>query len=624
MRASTLWVSNYKCFQNVRVELHRMNCVIGENSSGKTALLESIELTLGQRRRKSLSKSSFHDLQKPVVISVEFVELNAREAELFMEFVQDSRLLLTWKWDVDHELRVFTKSQQPEDELLRPWTLTGKQSKSLRKHQAYKRIYGSRLADYLTIDPNTDSISRPDWENAAHQFIKANAKKIRWVDFECEVPNQLLASLPAFYQVPPFYDFSQILKTDDVLDPMSRGISQALKEANDTLGENLKSTISDFVKKHPVQGYDELENIAKVVADFQAIEIEPRIFIREKFEPPTINLTLEVNDGIRSDLQQKGHGLRRLVLYAQLITTIQRQERDRLLAEKPPRNYIIGVEELELYLHPLYQSIMLGQLAQLVGTGQYQVVFTSHSPNMVDVFDLESVIRMSRAGSYSQTFQISYSAIANKVNALIGDSNANADSVRERVGEVLDVYNCQSLFSRKVVLVEGNTERYALPQLFSAIGYRFEREGVSVIPVGGKGNIDKFIFLMQEFGIPHFTIFDFDRARAVKDKASHSLSERLAKLLQVPNEISGVYIGKKVCVFEDDFENTFSQLYGDWAKLDTEAKQIIGAKQESGKSLRARYISKQIAKLLAKNDPSIVALRNFLVSLSAAIAQCDI
>ncbi len=622
MRLNTLWVSNYKCYQDVRVELHRTNCVIGENSSGKTALLETLELTLGQRKRKSLSKSCFHDIQKPVVISVEFIELNAREAELFMEFVQDSRLLLTWKWDVDHELRVFAKSRQPEDELLRPWTLIGKQSKSLRKHQAYMQIYGSRLADYLTVDPNTDFISRTEWENAARQFIRANAKKIRWVDIECEVPSQLLANLPAFYQVPPFYDFSQILKTDDMVDPISRGIAQVLKEANDTLGENIQAAITDFIKKRPVQGYDELENIAKLVADFQAVEIKPKIFIRDKFEPPIINLTLEVDDGIRSDLQQKGHGLRRLVLYAQLITTIQKQERDRLLAEKSPRNYIIGMEELELYLHPLYQSIILGQLTQLVGTGQYQVVFTSHLPNMVDVFDLESTIRVSRAENYSQILQISYSAIADKVNAIIGDSKASADSVRERVGEVLDVYNCQSLFSRKVVLAEGNTERYALPQLFSAIGYRFEREGVSVIPVGGKGNIDKFIFLMQEFGIPHFTIFDFDRTRASKEKASKSQSERLARILQVPNEISGVYIGKKVCVFEEDFENTFSQLYGDWAKLDTEAKRIIGAKQESGKSLRAKYISKQIAGLLAKNDPSVVALRNFLVSLSVAIAQC--
>lgn len=623
MRASTLRISNYKCFQDARVDLNGINCVIGENSSGKTALLEALELAVGARRPRKLLKSCFHNVHEPVVISIEFLELDPREAKLFKSLVRNDRLLLSWKWDVTGGLRVHARNLQPEEELLRPWTLANKRSKKLRRHQAYEQLYGRRLADYLAQDSSADFISGPDWENAAREFITANGNRIRWIEVEWEVPKALLASLPAFYQVPPFYDFDQILKTNDTFDPVSRGISQALQEANDTLGEELRSAISDFVRRRSADRYEEVETIAEVVADFQAIKIEPRMFIREEFEPPIINLTLEIDDGIRSDLQQKGHGLRRLVLYAQLVATIRRQERDRVLAGKPPRNFILGVEELELYLHPLYQSIILEQLAQLVETGQYQVVFTSHSSNMVDIFDLESVIRVSRSANNSQTFQIKYSAIADKVNDLIEGSGATADSVRDRIGEVLDVFNCQSLFSRKVVLVEGNTELYVLPMLFNAIGYKFERAGVSIVPVGGKGNIDKFIFLMQEFGIPCFTVFDFDRSTAAKDKASHSQSERLARLLRVPDDISGVYVGTNACVFEVDFESTMRQLYGDWVKLDAVAKQKIGVKQESGKSLRARYIGGEIAKLLAKNDPSVAEMRSFLLSLSTAISQCD-
>jgi hypothetical protein len=93
----------------------------------------------------------------------------------------------------------------------------------------------------------------------------------------------------------------------------------------------------------------------------------------------------------------------------------------------------------------------------------------------------------------------------------------------------------------------------------------------------------------------------------------------LLRLLNISTPIDGYQIGKDYCVFEEDFEATFNQIYDNWHSLDQEAGQLIGAKQGSGKSLRARYASRKTAELLIMEEASTQRLRGFLVNLGQAI-----
>ena len=427
-----------------------------------------------------------------------------------------------------------------------------------------------------------------------------------------------LSSLPAFYQIPPVYRFEEVLKTDDRADPISRGISWSLQEASNKLGEDIRSAIDDCLTSYRPQDLQEIKDVIEVVSAFQEITIEPKMRIEDEIAP-SIELRFAVYDGIESDLLLKGHGLQRLVLYGQLVATMKQQERERKARGKPPRSYVIGMEEIELYLHPIYQAVILSQIKGMACRNQCQVVFTSHSPSVIDVFDLESVIRLSRLAGYSNAHQISYPKLAEKANGLLGKRIATSVSIRERIGEVLDVETCESLFARQVIIVEGNTERYALPELFRAVGFELEKHGIALVPAGGKGNIDKLMFLMEEFGIPCFVIFDQDISTT--DSASRSQSENLRKLLGIPSEFAEFKIGDGYCVFEEDFEDAFSRLYQGWMSLDQEAKRLIGAKGGSGKSLRAKYASRQVADLIEQQDPAAKELGSFLTHLCTAISR---
>jgi len=560
MKLRTVHIENFKCFLDSIIRLRDINCVIGENSSGKTALMQALDLTLGH---KNPTRRSFSDPEVPVRITLEFTELEDREAGLVREFVQDDRLVVAWEW--------------------------------VQRQQSKPKIVAvtQRLCDSSGTLPR-------------------HLRK----DTEPAVPRHLVSSLPAFYQIPPVYHFEDILKTDDRADPLSRGVSGSLSDASNRLRESIQSTIHDFLNHYCLQDLQEIEDVIEVVSEFQEITIKPKMRIEGQVEPE-ISLHLSVYDGIESDLQLKGHGLQRLVLYGQLIATIRQQERERRARNKPPRSYVIGLEEIELYLHPMYRSIMLNQLKSLACREQFQVLYTSHSPSMIDVFDLESVIRLSRAQGHSEAYQISYTALANKANAFLGENAATDVSVRERVGEILDVETCQSLFARQVIIVEGNTERYVLPELFGAAGFGFERHGIAIVSAGGKGNIDKLIFLMEQFGIPYFVIFDQDISTT--DTASRRQSDNLRELLGIPSEFASFRIGEKYCVFEEDFEHTFCRLYPGWTELDQEAKRLIGAKGGSGKGLRAKYASRQVAGLIEQQDPTTRELRSFMDLLCNAI-----
>jgi predicted ATP-dependent endonuclease of OLD family len=65
-------------------------------------------------------------------------------------------------------------------------------------------------------------------------------------------------------------------------------------------------------------------------------------------------------------------------------------------------------------------------------------------------------------------------------------------------------------FARKVLLVEGNTERIALPLAFKALGQDLNMLGVSVVGVGGKTKMPLFIKVCQAIEIPFCVVADED------------------------------------------------------------------------------------------------------------------
>ena len=68
--------------------------------------------------------------------------------------------------------------------------------------------------------------------------------------------------------------------------------------------------------------------------------------------------------------------------------------------------------------------------------------------------------------------------------------------------------NGDMFFARKVILVEGESEKVVLPYLSDRLG--FYKPDVSIIDCGSKFNLPLYIALLKNFEIPHIAVFDED------------------------------------------------------------------------------------------------------------------
>jgi putative ATP-dependent endonuclease of OLD family len=159
---------------------------------------------------------------------------------------------------------------------------------------------------------------------------------------------------------------------------------------------------------------------------------------------------------------------------------------------------IIATEEPEAHLHPNAQKTIYHQLAQSKG----QVIMSTHSPYLA-AMAAQSELRYLK--------KISTGIVAQRLNI-------NDDEDRRRIQREVIHSRGEILFSRALVLCEGETEEQALPLLFNKyFGNASFVLGVSFIGVGGSGKkYQPFLTFARDFSIPVF-IFSDGEEKATKE-----------------------------------------------------------------------------------------------------------
>lgn len=203
------------------------------------------------------------------------------------------------------------------------------------------------------------------------------------------------------------------------------------------------------------------------------------------------NLTLTVKEGGQSiPLSDSGSGTQSMAVFALYA----------YLAELQSTTYLLGLEEPEQNLHPQAQQQLMRSLA---GLG-LQVVFTTHSPTIVDTLDHEHVVLCKRTSSKKRELEVRISQISRTFFADHGLDRARYYKFHRR-------RNSEFLFADFVVVTEGPIDAAVVERLLEDAGTPSDQLGISVVPLDGvKGSVDYMFHLLRGLQIEAAFVVDRD------------------------------------------------------------------------------------------------------------------
>lgn len=161
--------------------------------------------------------------------------------------------------------------------------------------------------------------------------------------------------------------------------------------------------------------------------------------------------------------------------------------------ERKKQGAILLIEEPEMFLHPQMQRSLYKVMREIGKTNQ--IIYTTHSPHFVTIPEYEEVLLVRRNADSTRV----------RATDLLADSKR-----REKLIKELDPERNELFFAARLLLVEGDTEKLAVPEYAKRLGFDLDREGATVVEVGGKRNLPEFAKIAISFGIHTGIVYDLD------------------------------------------------------------------------------------------------------------------
>jgi AAA15 family ATPase/GTPase len=168
------------------------------------------------------------------------------------------------------------------------------------------------------------------------------------------------------------------------------------------------------------------------------------------------------------------------------------------------------IDEPEIHLHYQFQKEYLKVIEEMNTTQDCQYIFVTHSEALINSETISNVIRLSRN---DQGYTKSYSPT-------VGASE------RELIKILDNTRSTYAFFSKKVILVEGDTDRYFFNTFLGKV-HKAESQEIAVLDINGKGNFPSWKSLFESFGLKVYGVLDFDNVFTLNINGSTLVTPQL-------------------------------------------------------------------------------------------------
>ena len=248
-------------------------------------------------------------------------------------------------------------------------------------------------------------------------------------------------------------------------------------------------------------------------------------------------------------------------------------------------NFILGIEEPESHLHPIAQR-WLSQNIKTIAESNVQVVLTTHSPEFLDIDNLEGFVKVFRDGPITKALQHNRKSLKETCLKL------KSSTTKTKEENILSFYRSKTFydqlrgfFARKIILVEGETEFFSLPNYFKKSGYDLIKNGVEIVNCRGKNQITRNYRLFKTYCYECFCLFDADAGSGDNEDLAATLDFDKGQMTQSEEKFA-FDEDKKYGYFGKNFETYMRKNFTEYEKQENQLP--------DDKVLKAKIISEDL------------------------------